>query len=48
METLADQLTRQTRLADLYRPLDRNRVLLGILALAVFLLTFTLIPIEGS
>jgi pyruvate formate lyase activating enzyme len=26
METLADQLTRQTRLADLYRPLDRNRV----------------------
>jgi len=29
-------------------PLDRNRVLLGILALAVFLLTFTLIPIEGS
>src|ERR1019366_3615159 len=26
MDTLADQLARQTRLADLYRPLDRNRV----------------------
>jgi pyruvate formate lyase activating enzyme len=26
METLADQLARQTRQADLYRPLDRNRV----------------------
>lgn len=26
MEPLADQLTRQTRRADLYRPLDRNRV----------------------
>ena len=26
METLADQLARQTRPADLYRPLDRNRV----------------------
>jgi membrane-associated protease RseP (regulator of RpoE activity) len=27
-------------------PLDRNRVLLGIAALAVFLLTFTLVPIR--
>jgi len=26
MDTLADQLARQTRLADLYRPLNRNRV----------------------
>jgi len=26
MDTLADQLARQTRLADLFRPLDRNRV----------------------
>ena len=26
METMADQLARQTRPADLYRPLDRNRV----------------------
>jgi pyruvate formate lyase activating enzyme len=26
METLADQLARQTQVADLYRPLDRNRV----------------------
>jgi hypothetical protein len=27
-------------------PLDRNRVLLGLAALAIFLMTFTLVPIR--